>query len=605
VSIIPPGQFFGLTGNRPQPVTLKPPNAGGRCKVQSCLKMKKRTNKLKHILTYFSLLLTIVVSSFAQETKLSDNIFHIQDSVLIPTKSGIDISAIIVRKKTNTEALPVVLFYTTYYQGKGDNFFAKLSAERDYVGIVAYARGIRTDINHYTPYENEQADIYDIIDWISKQEWCNGNVGMYGGSYTGFSQWSTVKNIHPALKTIVPQVAVMPGYDTPMENNIQMNLGLYWPNDNIYKKEPIRRSLPFEWFNNGIAWKNLDSLAGYKNDIFQNWLQHPGYDNYWKSLVPTPEEYAKINIPVLTTTGYYDGSQIGALQYFKLHNKYNKNANHYFVIGPYDHWGGQRKPAKNLMGYEIDSVANIGMMDLAYQWLDYILKGKPKPEILKDKVNYQVMGTNEWRHSPSLQAISNDTLIFYLDNKTLASQKSKEIRFEKQSVDFKDRESQNNYYTPEIIFDTLDAGNGLVFTSKRFEKSFLIAGSFTGNLFVSINKKDMDVSLALYELMPDGKYFFLTRYVGRASYAKDNSKRQLLQPDKKESIPFENTRFVSKKINEGSRLVILLNINKHPFEIINYGSGKEPADETIKDAGEPLIIKWFNDSYIEIPIWKI
>lgn len=110
-------------------------------------------------------------------------------------------------------------------------------------------------------------------------------------------------------------------------------------------------------------------------------------------MVPTPVEYTKINIPVLSTTGYYDGSQIGAIQYFKLHTKYNKNANHYFVIGPYDHWGGQRKPAKNLMGYEIDSIANISMMTLAYDWLDYILKGKPKPELLKNKFNYQVMGT--------------------------------------------------------------------------------------------------------------------------------------------------------------------------------------------------------------------
>lgn len=559
---------------------------------------------MKHIFTTLCLLLTFIVSSFAQETKPSDSLYIIQDSVLIPTKSGIDISAIIVRKKTNTNPLPTILFYTTYYQNANDAIFGKKSADRDYVGIVAYARGIRTDINHYAPYENEQDDIYDIIDWISKQEWCNGKVGMYGGSYTGFSQWSTVKNSHPALKTIVPQVAVMPGFDAPMENNVQMNLGLYWPNDNIYKKAPIRRSFPFEWFNSGIAWRNLDSLAGYQSEIFQNWLQHPDYDAYWQSMVPTPTEYEKINIPILSTTGYYDGSQIGAIQYFKLHNKYNKNANHYFVIGPYDHWGGQRKPAKNLMGYEIDSVANINMMNLAYQWLDYILKGKPKPELLKDKVNYQVMGTNEWRHSPSLQAMNNDTIKLYLDNKILSIAKPKKKKFEKQSINFKDRENQNNYYTPEIIFDTLDTSNGLVFTSKPFEKDFLINGAFTGNLFATINKKDMDVSLALYELMPNGKYFFLTRYVGRASYAKDNSKRQLLQPDKKESIPFDNTRFISKKISKGSRLVILLNINKHPFEIINYGSGKPVSDETIKDADEPLQIKWHNESYIEIPIWK-
>jgi uncharacterized protein len=559
---------------------------------------------MKLFFTTLCVLLTISVSSFAQGNKSPDSNYHLQDSVLIPTKSGIDISAIIVRNQTNTEPLPVVLFYTTYYQGEGDSFFGKLSADRDYVGVIAYARGIRTGVDYYAPYENERADIYDIIDWISKQDWCNGKVGMYGGSYTGFSQWSTAKNTHPALKTIVPQVAVMPGYDAPMENNVQMNLGFYWPHDNIYKKEPLRRSLPFEWFEKGIAFKNMDSLAGYKSPIFQNWLSHPAYDNYWQSLVPTPGEYAKINIPVLTTTGYYDGSQIGAIQYFKLHYKYNKNANHYLVIGPYDHWGGQRIPSKNLMGYEIDSVANISMMDLAYQWLDYVLKGKPKPELLKDRVNYQVMGTNEWRYSTSMQAINNDTLIFYLDNKTLEAQKPKNKRFEIQSVDFKDRENQHNYFTPKIIFDTLDASNGLIFTSKPFEKEFSINGSFTGNLFATINKKDMDVSLALYERMPDGKYFFLTRYVGRASYAKDNSKRQLLQPDKKESIPFYNTRFISKKIGKGSRLVILLNINKHPFEIINYGSGKPVSDETISDANEPLQIKWHNESYIEIPIWK-
>lgn len=557
---------------------------------------------MRYIYCVFFTLITY--TTFAQQAAQNDSAYIIQDSVLIPTRSGIDISAIIVRKKLNTQPLPAILFYTTYHQGKNDAFFGKRSADREYVGIVAYARGIRTDIKNYAPYEHEGADIYDIIDWISQQPWCNGNVGMYGGSYTGFSQWATVKKVHPALKTIVPQVAVMPGYDAPMENNVQMNLSLYWPHDNVYKKEPLRRSLPFEWFDNGISFKAMDSLAGYNNPVFQNWLSHPAYDSYWQSMVPTPEEYSKITIPILTTTGYYDGSQIGALQYFKLHNRYNKNALHYFVIGPYDHWGGQTKAAKNLMGYEIDSIANISMRELAYDWLDYILKNKPKPELLKDKVNYQVMGTNEWKHAPNLKSINNDTLIFYLDNKSLVNIQPDKKRFVKQTVDFKDRENQNSYYTPEIIFDTLDAGNGLIFTSAPLANEFAINGSFIGNIYATINKKDMDVSLALYELQPNGKYFFLTRYIGRASYAKNNVQRKLLKLNTKESIPFTNTRFVSKKISKGSSIVVLLNINKHPFEIINYGSGKPVAEESVKDAGEPLQIKWHNESYIKIPIWK-
>jgi hypothetical protein len=66
-------------------------------------------------------LLTIATETFAQPTTTADSIYIIQDSVLIPTRSGVDISAIIVRKKNNRDPLPAILFYTTYYQGAGDN----------------------------------------------------------------------------------------------------------------------------------------------------------------------------------------------------------------------------------------------------------------------------------------------------------------------------------------------------------------------------------------------------------------------------------------------------------------------------------------------------
>jgi len=540
----------------------------------------------------------------------ADSIYNIQDSILIPTQSGIPVCAIIVRKKTNTKPLPVVLFYTTYYQGPGDSFFGKRSADRDYVGVVAYARGIRTGIENYQPYEHEATDIYDIIDWISKQSWCDGRVGMYGGSYTGYAQWAAAKKLHPALKTIVPQVAVMPGFDFPMENNVPITNILSWPNDNVYKYKPLPRDLPFIYFDNGYAFKRLDSIAGQPNPLFQKWLTHPAYDVYWQSMIPTPDEFSKIDIPVLSTTGYYDGCEISALQYFRLHHKYNKKARHYLVTGPYDHWGGQRKASPELMGYAIDSVARQNMMELAYQWMDYILKKGPKPEILKDKVNFEVMGANKWRHVSSPDKMSNDTLTLYLSAATsgtsyaLQSKRPPVRQYLSQTVDFKDREAQNSYYTPSIVFESLDTGNGLVFMTPPFEKDFAVSGSFYGSLMTTINKKDMDISLALYELMPDGKYFFLTRYIGRASYARDNTRRQLLTPGKKERVSFNNTRLVSRRITKGSRLVVLLNINKHPFEIINYGSGKEVKDETIDDAGVPLLIKWHNDSFIKIPVWR-
>lgn len=245
---------------------------------------------MKYLIRTICILLTSFTTAFGQQQATNDSIYVIQDSVLIPTKSGVDISAIIVRKKTNTSPSPAILFYTTYYQDASDAIFAKKSADRDYVGIVAYVRGIKTDLKNYKPFENEGTDIYDIIDWISKQKWCNGSVGMYGGSYTGFSQWATVKNIHPALKTIVPQVAVMPGYDFPMENNVPLSHILSWSNDNIYKNKFLPRSLPFDYFNSGIAFNKIDSLAGYKNPIFKiGYLIHlmTVIGNQWCQRLPT------------------------------------------------------------------------------------------------------------------------------------------------------------------------------------------------------------------------------------------------------------------------------------------------------------------------------
>jgi predicted acyl esterase len=100
-------------------------------------------------------------------------------------------------------------------------------------------------------------------------------------------------------------------------------------------------SINTKWYKSGKAFRALDTISGKPSKIFQRWLDHPSYDQYWQKMVPYKEEFAHINIPILTTTGYYDDDQIGALYYYKEHLKYNKNAEHYLVIGPYNHGGAQ------------------------------------------------------------------------------------------------------------------------------------------------------------------------------------------------------------------------------------------------------------------------
>jgi predicted acyl esterase len=264
-----------------------------------------------------------------------------------------------------------------------------------------------------------------------------------------------------------------------------------------------------------------------------------------------------------------------------------------------------------LNGYTIDAAAQFDTQELIYQWMDYVLRGGTKPALLQDKINYQVMGANEWRHAPSLEKMRNETLTFYLTDiradghYRLAKEKPVRPVVLTQEVDFADRKTTNNdSYPNPIVGKKPNLSNGYAFISEPFTESVEISGAFSGEIKATINKRDMDIGLALYEVMPDGKLFQLSDFIGRASYSKDMSVRRLLTPGKMTSIPFDRTRLVSRRLSKGSRLLLTLNVNKNPFAQINYGTGKDVSDEDINDAKPPLQIKWHNGSYVKIPIWQ-
>lgn len=557
--------------------------------------------------------------------KIDREIYNVQDSVLLKMPDGGTITLTIVADKKDTMPQPVVLLYNIYAGAEMKD--CKTVANNGYIGVVANTRGKRLSKDTPYPLEYDAQDAYHIIDWISKQTWCNGKIGMYGGSYLGFGQWGATKYLHPALKTIVPQASVGAGIDFPMHNGVFMPYMLQWIHyvtdnkltDKVGFNDATKwNRLKAAWYKSGKSFRSLDTLEGRPNAIFQKWLQHPSYDAYWQKMTPQKEEFAKINIPILSTTGYWDDDQAGAMYYYREHHKWNKNPNHYLVIGPYDHGGSQGYPSASLSNYTVDSVAMQADMDLVFDWFDYILKDKAKPAFLKDKVNFQIMGKNEWRSVPSLNKMADDTLHFYLTNAALNNSyllslsKPAQTGFISQKVDFKDR-GDLKFVNDEPIFgsdflliDTSlhQAKHQLVFVSNPIDKPFAISGSMIPTIVASINKRDMDIRIELFEQTPEGKYFALNENLQRASFSKDKSKRQLLTPKKIEHINVNNTFVTCKQLQKGSRIVIMLGVNKKPSWQINYGSGKDVSDETIKDAAIPLHIKWYNSSCIKIPILR-
>ena len=470
------------------------------------------------------------------------------------------------------------------------------------------------------PYEHDAEDVYEVIDWISKQAWSNGKVGMYGGSYSGFTQWAALKHkVHPALKTIVPYVSAIPGMGLPMENNVFLNANYGWAfyvtnnkylDTATYNNQKRWPDLNENWYISGAAYNKIDSVDQAPNKWLQRWLKHPGFDKYWQSTIPYGKEFAKINIPILAFDGYYDDGQTSGLYYLRQLAKYNPKANYYLILGPYDHFGAQRGGDSVLRGYKVDSVAIIHTRELTFQWFDYIMKQGKKPLILKDRINYEVMGANRWDHAPSLEKMHQSMLKLYLSNVKkddyfkLSAQKPTQSAALEQEIDLADHTTFNNYAYPYPIIQKDISSNGFTFISDSLKQPMIVNGAFMGQITAAINKKDFDYSVVLYEVMPTGEYFELTYFVGRASYAWDITKRKLLKPGKITNIPFSNTKVVSRQLSRGSRLLVVINVNKNNFSQVNYGTGKDVSVETVKDGKVPLKVKWYNSSYIEVPISK-
>jgi putative CocE/NonD family hydrolase len=540
--------------------------------------------------------------------------------VLIETSDGARLSATVALPEPKpADRLATILVFTIYTEPGKQQAEAEEFAARGYAGVIANVRGKGGSPDAIVPYEHDAADAHAVIDWISRQPWSDGKVGMIGGSYSGFTAWAATKRRHPALKGIAVSAAAIPGQGLPMHNNVFLTANYAWAfhvtsnktlDHGVYADNQRWFKMTRDWFASGRPYRELDAVDGTPNPLLQRWLRHPAYDAYWQRMVPQGRELARVDFPVLSITGYYDDGQISALKYFKEHLAARRQAEHYLVMGPYDHFGTHaRSKPEVLREYAIDPVAQMDSQELKLEFMDYVLRGGPRPKLLADRVNLQVMGANQWRHAATLDAMHGIPMRLYFSEQrqdgmyTLPNRAPPTTSRVVHQVDLADRTRFHNFhaYPGQIIQGPLQYVTESIFASGPFDSAATVMGSFSGELVFVTNKKDFDLGVTVYEAMPDGKLFHLGHALHRASYAESPQKRRLLSPGKEQRLKFE-TALVCRQMLPGSRLLVLLDVNKHPMAQVNYGTGKDVSDETVKDAGEPLKIEILSGSYFEIPL---
>ncbi len=543
------------------------------------------------------------------------NRYEVDEGIRIRTPAGADIAAMLVRPRDAAKPLPALLEYTIY---DSDNY-AKECAAHGYVGVVAYSPGVHGTAGAVLPYQHAGEDARTVINWITKQPWSDGRVGMYGEGYSGFTSWAAAKRMPAALKAIATSAASAPGVDVPMAGNIFQNSAYRWSlyvtdkkpaDEKQYYDDSLWHTLNEKWYASGRPYRDLGRIHGKPDPIFIRWLNHPSYDGFWQEMIPFQEQFAKINIPVLTFSGYYAGSQPGALHYFIQHHRYDPHADHTLLIGPYDDAVLQRGPLATLQAYTVDTVALLDLRELRYQWFDHVFNGSAIPQVLSAPVNYEVMGANDWHHAASIDAMANGTIRFYLDPAAtgdahhLSQHKISRPSFVQQTVSLRSRKDAAWVPSLDLISKMLAPHNHVLYESDPLPKPIELNGLFSARLDLTVNKMDVDLNIILYEHQANGDYMRLFSPTDeiRASYVRDRAHRHLLEAGERQTLNFRGERMTSRLLQPGSRLVMILGIGKRPDREINYGTGNDVSEESIADGASAIRVRWYSDSYIDLPV---
>ncbi|HET7840428.1 MAG TPA: CocE/NonD family hydrolase [Terriglobia bacterium] len=551
--------------------------------------------------------------------------------VKIPMRDGVKLNATLYKPKSIKESLPVIFTLTPYIS---DSYHdrAMYFSQHGYVYALVDVRGRGNSEGKFEPFANEARDGDDVVEWLAKQPWSNGKVAMWGGSYAGFDQWATLKEFPPHLATIVPAAAAHAAVDFPFFANVYGTYDIQWltftsgvtGNDHLFGESPFWNAKFWEYYSEHQPFKDLDKTTGDLATVFQLWLQHPTPDAYWDAMAPTPDDYRRINIPILTITGDYDGDQRGALTYYRRHMQYGNDeakAKHFLIIGPWDH-AGTRTPKREVGGLIFGGDSMLDLNQLHREWYDWTMKTGAKPQFLKKRVAYYLTGAEQWKYADSFDSISNATRRLYLHsergeaNDVFHSGKLSETKpateapdkFTYDPLDTRpgalERKDVSNYITDETGALNL-YGDGVIYHSEPFEKDTEISGYLKLVVWMSMDVPDTDFAVQVFEIMPNGTSIALTDDLMRARYRESLREAKAVKSGEVTRYEFTGFQWFSRRIMKGSRLRVLLGCPNTIHLEKNYNSGGNVAEESGKDARTAHITIYHDAeraSFLDLPI---
>ncbi len=467
---------------------------------------------------------------------------------MLPLRDGVKLATDVYLPAEGKGPWPVVLTRTPY--GKGNN--NRLWTDNGFVYVAQDCRGRFKSEGKYMPFMDDHLDGYDTIEWIAKQEWCNGKVGMIGGSAMGITANQASIMAPPHLTAMYVQVAPASAYQHA-----------------IYTGGVFRKEMNEQWLKAQKAEDVLSlTIQHYKDD---------GYLNIREGRL----HWEKVQVPVYNWGGWYDIFEQGNIDNFVgLQSKGGGLAagNQKLMMGPWAHGQVEEVKYPNAQPDQKD----------AQRWFDYWLKGVANGIMDEPPVSYYVMGDttdpkapgNEWRTSTVWPPPAKITSFFLQPSGKLSE------------TLVSDAKSSSTYqYDPKAPVPTV--GGALLFGKKgpmdqrvigarkdvlKFQTPVLdapleVTGQVIVELFAESDCPDTDWMAKLVDVYPDGTERLVLDNALRARFREGFDKEVLMKQGEvyKFKVDLWSTSLV---FNKGHRLALHLSSSNDPRFDPNPNTGK-------------------------------
>jgi len=551
--------------------------------------------------------------------------FTVEKDVIVAMRDGVELATdlwipsvtpaptLLVRLPYGKD-LPQLLAY-----GLMPNLFALVEA--GYAVVYQDCRGTWRSGGEFVPMLNEPADGADTVAWIGSQPWCDGDIGSYGPSYLGFTQWASVSAGAP-VKAIAPAVTTTDYYTAPWfsEGGAASWHAVHSWSTQMAMVNTLRQLSRGDGDPQLLGeltgmmanpQPHLEALPASRQPAvekvwpwFTQMLSHASRDEWWQDL-SVIDRAEQVTVPALHIGGWFDIFVANTARSFtELRARAGTEAareGQRLIIGPWDHLNATGIYPDRRFGLTADAITQ-NLTGEHVRFFDRWLRDRSGALDGSAPVKIFVMGIDQWREEQDWPLPDTTYEAWYLDGSGRANTAAGDGRL---GTGAPVGTATDTYlYDPlrpvptlggRIMLPTTANQAGAVdqrpaearddvlcFTSEVLTEPLEVTGHVSLTLFASSSAPDTDFTGKLVDVFPDGRAIFLTDGILRARYRNSLAEPEPLTPGEPYELSLDLS-ITSNVFRPGHRIRLEVSSSNFPRYDRNSNTGGVIADESASE----------------------